>query len=348
MSLPLFFLILPLLFYALAGLVFVLHYLSERIGLAPLFILLGTLTAALQLHYPGTFQIPYENTPIILQIGSLIFTPLILLGLLLVYIYNGTLQARMALAGVALVTALLAIFMALPSLEAPGFGGTFSIAFKYPSTPAVLISSALSFGIDFVFAILVYQGLSNWRGRFPSRLGATLALISATVSDALIFSLLSYRALPQLAVFLLMHLAGKTLLALALAPPLSYYFHLRSIHSPSLAAGEPRPTLDLFHSTVQLEVQARYQRSLLRTMSQINQLILRSDNPQTSLDQACALLVSERDYRLAWIGLATPGHDSSPPNAYAAQNWQELDGLSVDDFSITSGPVGEVFAAAAQ
>ncbi|OYT68410.1 MAG: hypothetical protein CFK52_15080, partial [Chloracidobacterium sp. CP2_5A] len=58
----------------------------------------------------------------------------------------------------------------------------------------------------------------------------------------------------------------------------------------------------LAHSQQALKREQRLSR-MLRTVSEINQLIVRERDPQRLLQEACDHLVGGRGYDLAWIGL---------------------------------------------
>lgn len=49
---------------------------------------------------------------------------------------------------------------------------------------------------------------------------------------------------------------------------------------------------------------------ILRTVSEVNQLIVRTNDPDKLLMETCKLLVADRGYQFTWIGLLEPGQDS--------------------------------------
>jgi two-component system phosphate regulon sensor histidine kinase PhoR len=306
MQLPAFLFLLAQLWF-LSTVVLLFHRISARTGLSPLLILLGGLTAGLQLRSLGFFQIVFHNIPWIEGQGSLIFLPVLMLGLLLIYVGNGTSQARFALFGMVTITLLTALSLTLPAyqIELPGL--SISAQPASGNTVRTLLASVLALTFDLILLIVAYQWLSNLRSRFPSRLAGGIALLAGVCSDALIYPLLAQSAGPYLSTGLVLHLAGKSLAVLAILPFLTFYLERVIPRLPDSAATGPRPTLDLFTTRLQLEARARYQSSLLHTLSQINQLIIRSNNAQTMLEQAASLLASQRDYALVWIGLVEAG-----------------------------------------
>ncbi len=56
---------------------------------------------------------------------------------------------------------------------------------------------------------------------------------------------------------------------------------------------------------------------ILRTVSEINQLIVRAQDPKKMLNEACQLLISGQGYDFAWVGLLEPDNVSFKLAAYA-------------------------------
>ncbi len=245
---------------------------------------------------------------------------MVLLGVLLIYIVNGTAQSRYTLVGILAVTLLVALFQLVPGfdLSLPGFTMTTQRALTAHPLPNLLVS-ALALTASVVVLIVVYQAISNWQGRFPSLLSAGLALLLAAWVDGLIFPLLSGLDLSNRAYMtnLAIHLGGKTVSALLLWPLLALYLARFAPRYPDSSADLPRRALDLFTTADRLEAQLRYQYSLLRTISQVNQLIVRATDADDLLEEACRQLVKIRDYRFVWVGLTADSEARLRPAAHA-------------------------------
>ncbi|RPI27510.1 MAG: hypothetical protein EHM70_17765, partial [Chloroflexota bacterium] len=290
--------------WLLAGLVLLLHRLSPRFGLAPLFILLGSLTSTLQLNTLGQLSINLGGMDLSFNVVSYIALPVILFGLLIVYVVDGTIHARSVLAGISLISLLIGLSGYFPpaQVDLPGI----SILSVTPGevNPRLLGVSIITLLLDMVTLIVAYQGFSNLIGRFPSRLAGVVALTASLLVDALVFPTLSYFGLPTFSSNFMIHLAGKLLAAFMLSPMLVLYLIRMAPAIPSSTASIPRPALDIFTTNVQLEARARFQSNLLHILSQINQLIVRAENVQTILTQVCQLLTNHRNYQLVWVNLA--------------------------------------------
>lgn len=307
-----------------------LHRFSARLGRAPLLIYLGALTAALQLRSLGTVQLNWGELSLVQAQGSFLLLPVILLGLLLIYIVNGTAQARFTLIGMLLVTLLVGLIQLVPGydLSLPGFTMTDQRSLTAHSPPDLLVS-ALALTASVVVLIVVYQAVSNLQSAYPSPLSAGLALLAALWVDGLIFALVSGLELSSRVYFtnLAIHLGGKTVSALLLWPLLGIYLNVFASRYPDSAAATPRRALELFTTADRLEAQLRYQYSLLRTISQINQLIVRATDADDLLDEACRQLVRIRDYRFVWVGLTAEGESNVRPAASAGYGSGYLDKL---------------------
>jgi len=306
--------------WLLAALILVFHQMSRRYGPGLITILLGTLTAALHTPLFGSLRLELGGSELVIFQGSFILFPVILMGLLIIYIINGTQQARILAVGLLFVTILMGVFSLPQSYQSSWYGGFLLVervgGLRFP----VQVSSAFSLALDLVIMAISYQFVSNLRNRHPSRTAATMALLIAVVCDALIFPLLLYASLPTLSSLLWIHLAGKCLAIIALWPFIFLYLGYYAPGFPNSAAALPRPVLEIFSNSQRLEARARLHYSLLRTVSQINQIIIHTNDARAMLDEICQLLVNQRDYSFIWIGLLdTQPEQTSPQIRPAAQ-----------------------------
>lgn len=278
-----------------------LHRARARFGLAPLAIYLGGLVAILQMPGLGTLDI--QVIGIQFRLASHIILPVILLGVLAVYIVDGTVQARPVIQAVILVAFLLYILQIyLPIFRALSSGSSLNSSQEvYPLR--VLAASTLSLVVDVTLLVVLYQAISNLRRRFPSSFAGVLALWGALTADALLYTSLNIAGTPQWGQVLLNDWEAESLVVLALYPLSYLYINIIAPNLPDTAATTPRPTLDVFNTQVELEARMRLQYGLLHTLSQINQLIVKASDAQSLLKQACAWLASGRDLQGVWIGL---------------------------------------------
>ncbi len=287
-------------------LVLTLHRARSRLGLAPLAIYLGGLVTILQM--PGLGMLDVQVIGIQFRLAPHVILPTILLGLLVVYIVDGTVHARPVIQAVILVAFLLYVLQIyLPFFYALSSGSSLNSSEEvYPLR--TLSASTLSLVVDVVLLVVLYQAISNLRRRFPSIFAGELALWGTLTVDALLFTSLNFVGSPQWGQMVLNDWGAKTLAALALYPLNYVYIKFIAPTLPDTAATTPRPTLDLFNTQVELEARMRLQYGLLYTLSQINQLIMKASNAQSLFEQACTWLAAGRDLQLVWIGLRQEGN----------------------------------------
>ena len=81
---------------------------------------------------------------------------------------------------------------------------------------------------------------------------------------------------------------------------------------------------------------------LLKTISEINQLIVHADDKKTLIGEACRVLVEHGGFRMAWIGFVDPRSSRVVPEARAGDGLSYLDGVEIrtDDTPEARGPTG--------
>ena len=81
---------------------------------------------------------------------------------------------------------------------------------------------------------------------------------------------------------------------------------------------------------------------LLRTISEINQLVVREEDRQALLDGTCRILVEHGQFRMAWIGFVDEATRCVTPSAWAGHVENYLDNLSItiEDVPQGRGPTG--------
>lgn len=300
MTLFAFFLLLIVSAWLLTGAILLFHRNSIAMGLFPLTAFVGGLTAMMQLHILGYFQPEIWGRTITMLVGNYLFFPIILISLLIVYVTNGGIQARVIFDGINFVMFLIVLIgfakLFFPyAEELPGF-------VVIEITPRFLLAQILSAILGISAMLVFYQTISNIRSRFPSRFAGGMALLIAVWAETLIFQLINNWGSPYWWQDFGIHLAAKSMLALSLWPLLIPYLLRVAPKLPNSVATLRRPVLDFFMTFEQLESRAQYSHSLLRTLSQINQLIVHSTDAEHLLQQACDALVELRKYHMVWIG----------------------------------------------
>ena len=172
----------------------------------------------LQFRDLGFSTILFGGAELRISIGSYALLPTLLLGLLVIYIINGSTQARNTFWGLIFVSALIAVFESLPSLLSKLVTSLPAVLSQSVVQPRIPLASAFTLIVDMAVLVIVYQSISNWRSRFPSRFASGIALLAALWSDAIIFPFLAYSGTPLLISQMSINLIGKSLAGLALWP----------------------------------------------------------------------------------------------------------------------------------
>jgi PAS domain S-box-containing protein len=295
--------------WVLSGILLSLHWFGKRIGLTPLFVFMGGLTGAMLMQSLGWVRIEFGAFSF--NLDSHILLPVLLFGLLIIYVINGTIIARGILIGMLFVTIFAVLFQVLLPIHVNLPGGLSLLDPAPGYTPRILLASIIAFSVDLIILILVYQTASNVRSKFPSGFAGGLALLTALWSDALIFSSIGLGSNTIFDQDILTHLVGKSIGGFALLPLLLFYLHTAVPKFPDSAATMPRPVLDFFTTSMQLEARANHHYRLLQTLSEINKLVYHSIDSQTLFQQACKLIAKRRDYDLVFIALV---HGENKPS----------------------------------
>jgi len=287
--------------WILAGICLGLHWFGRKIGLGPLFVFLGGLTGALQLQRLGWVYINIGDFSF--NLDSHVLLPVLLFSILIIYVINGTTIARGILIGMIIITLTTAVFQILLPVHVRLPGGFEVIESASGYAPRILVASIIAFILDLILIILIYQSTSNVRSRFPSKAAGVIALLGALWCDALIFSILAFGTRATIRLDIVTHLLGKSIMGLTLSPLLVFYLQKASRIYPDSSAVAPRPILDFFTTSMQLEAKATHRYRLLRTISEVNKLVVNATETSTLLENACGRISDEHEYSLVCITL---------------------------------------------
>jgi len=287
--------------WILAGICLSLHWFGRKIGLGPLFVLLGGLTGALQLQSLGWVSINIGNFSF--NLDSHVLLPVLLFSFLIIYVINGTTIARGILIGMIIITLTTAVFQILLPIHVRLPGGFEVIGSTPGYSPRILVASIIAFMLDLILLILIYQSTSNIRSRFPSKAAGVMALLGTLLCDALIFSILGFGLRATIRLDIITHLLGKSVVGLALSPLLVFYLQRASRIYPDSSAAVPRPILDFFTTSMQLEAKANHHYRLLRTLSEVNKLVVNATETSALLEKACSRISDDHEYSLVCITL---------------------------------------------
>ncbi|MCA9564473.1 MAG: hypothetical protein KC561_13345, partial [Myxococcales bacterium] len=218
-----------------------LHALKPKVGLIPLYLVLGLFEGFLFIagELPNPIGVALFGVPPAL-ISFTVFLPLFLSVMVLIYVLEGTREARRLIFGIAVLYVVHGAINYQLLYHAghppPGFQDASGIDLVVFSTRARVVS-LFAICVDFVVVIVVYQFLYN---RIPHRYLAVpffVALVAAMLADGLVFSL-------GMARFDDPQIIEKVQSGAAAALPISLYLAFRVKRRLGDGLGAPHVALD--------------------------------------------------------------------------------------------------------
>lgn len=319
-----------------AGAVMLLHSLSPRIGISPLMLYLGALTALLQFNVPGAVAPAASQTGFQSSLLSYVFLPAIMLGILIIYAVNGTMRARSAFWGLLAVILLTTAVQILLPLQLPG--AAISPGTTTAFSPFVFLAFVPALAVDLLLLVITYQALLNLHHKTMRRLSGGVSILAGLGTYALLFPLLVSFNSPDVSRSFLAELALRVVSGIALFPLAVFYLSHAAQFFPYPSGAASRPVLDIFSTAFNYTARTRSHYNLLRTVSAINQLIVRSDDPARLLEQACQKLVQSRVDLFCWFGVCEQSPTKISLTASAGYEKGFLDSLRLQGASIAQYP----------
>ena len=152
------FLILLGFLWLLAGIALLLHRLHPRTGLTPLMMYLGAIAAVMQLQGLRAIELQFESIRITLDAAVLL--PVLLFGVLIVYITNGSVRGRSAALGIILISGLEIIFQAVIDYLPQESAVNIIVPIQKYSL-RIISASAVTLAITLMVLLLSYQTLGS-------------------------------------------------------------------------------------------------------------------------------------------------------------------------------------------
>lgn len=233
-----------------------LHYLSPRIGLAPILFLVGGIIGLLNIIEINSLKIAISDVlifdNIVLRPGGHILVPTALLIILLFYVANGTRTAQigvMGVVGVAILVFIVLIFLSLyNTFQSDGtvVSGTFADTAQFNlAFIRALIASLIAFVADMYVIIIVYQGINNAFPKLPNWIAPSVALILALWTDTVLFNILAFVGTYGFALNVSDDVLMKTVAGLLISPFAGYYLTIIAPTLPQFVGPDKRPIFDI-------------------------------------------------------------------------------------------------------
>jgi len=258
-----------------------LHYLSDHYGFSLLLFFLAGIMGILNIIEVVTLFV--EPIPgIVIRPGGHVYVPIILLIVLLVYITSGTRTARIVIAGLTGINALIlsALIFLLLYLNvrdpATPIRGLFAEAnILTPLFMRGVVASTLTFMVNMFVIIIIYQGINNAFPGFPKAVIPGVALLMALWVDAILYNILAFLGTPNFVQGIPSDVVLKTGAGILLAPLAGWYLTRVAPKLTSYQGVAKRSTLVILFGEggfnprlIQLENELRVSRAIYEQLMQ--------------------------------------------------------------------------------
>ncbi len=267
------------------------HALRSAYSLAPIYVCLGFVASTMMWLVTVGARIEFYNLTALW--GSTFFGAM-LIGVFVLYVFDGTQAARLAL--MTTVGVILATFALESSLAWQTSRGMTQMALAWPTpSPRLYFSSALVSVIDLVVMAVVWESLRRWRwmGSLTASIFATL--LATLALDSLLFPLMALGRIPEAQALMQGALAERLILVLWLSPVLGAYVRWQQrLNGSDLGRGK---VLSILVGSAASEKRLNRAEAEIRERMRIEDDLRRSETAlQTVLDN-CRAVVFLKDAR---------------------------------------------------
>ncbi len=226
------------------------HALRPRTGLAPFYALIGGLTAVMS--WVTDAGVTVEVAGISFMVGSTVFYTSLLLGVFVVYVFDGPRATRIAIltiAGVSVMVPLIALTLHLQSRLA-GHGDI-----GYVPIPSLRINSAsvAATVADLFFLAIAWELLGTRRLSMPLWLRSYLTLLGVMWLDVLLFATGAFAGTPEYLAIMTGTLSSRLVISIFAFPFLYLYLHWQ--RSKAGVEIEHRPVLSILKEVSQVRAE---------------------------------------------------------------------------------------------
>ena len=229
------------------GLVLASHAIRFRFGLAFYHALLGALTA--MMVWVTDSGLAVQAGGITFLVGSTAFFTAILLGVFVLYVFDGPPAARTAILVVVGASALTVLVEACLHLLPPWGAAPGMVFFPWPD-PRINGASILATLVDLFFLAMAWEFLNQERGRLPLGLRVLVTLLGVMELDVVLFVTGAFGGQSDWLSILQGHLTSRFLVSLLAAPLVWAYLRWQSQRGMPL---ERRPVMAILHRMNQIE-----------------------------------------------------------------------------------------------
>ncbi len=201
------------------------HSLRRRAGLAHFYALLGGLTAVMSWVTDAGVKVEFGG--ITLMVGSTVFYTSLLLGVFVVYVFDGPRATRIAISTVVGVSALVPVIAASLHLQMRLAGQAILATVPEPSL-RINTASVCTTVADLVFLAVAWEFLGKPQLRFSLGLRSLLTLLGVMWLDVFLFTTGAFFGTPDYTSIMTGTLVSRFVITLFAFPLLYLYLHWES------------------------------------------------------------------------------------------------------------------------
>jgi len=226
------------------------HSLRNRVGLAPFYALIGGITAVMSWVTDAGVRV--EVAGITFMVGSTVFYTSLLLGVFVVYVFDGPRATRIAIstvAGVSIMVPLIAVILHL-QLKISGYDSLGHV--PVPSL-RINISSVLTTVADLIFLAMAWEYLGKPKLRIHLWLRAFLTLLGVMWLDVILFATGAFAGSPQYINIMKGTLLSRLIISVFACPFLYLYLTWQNKKMGMMI--EHRPVLAILKEVAEIRVE---------------------------------------------------------------------------------------------
>ncbi|MFP4051708.1 MAG: ATP-binding protein [Thermoplasmata archaeon] len=216
------------------------HSIRQRTGLGPFYALLGGLTAIMA--WTTDAGIIVEGFGITFMVGSTVFYSSILLGVFVLYVFDGPHSTRIAILTIAGISALTPLVAAILHFQ---MGLSSDLFISSIPEPSLRINAASVFTtiIDLIFLAMAWEFFGKINVNLNSWIRAYLTLLGVILVDVFLFNTAAFLGTPQYLSIMQGTLVSRLIISLFAFPFL--YAYIRFQHRKEGIPIQNRPVLSI-------------------------------------------------------------------------------------------------------
>lgn len=272
------------------------HSLRRRVGLGPFYALLGGITAVMS--WITDAGVVVQAGGITFMVGSTVFYTAILLGVFVVYVFDGPPATRVAILTVAGVSAMVPVIAAVLHAQMKLLA---SSPLGYVPLPSLRINAAsvAATVADLLFLAMSWEFLGHPRLRMPTWSRAFLTLLGVMWLDVLLFATGAFAGTPGYMGIMSGTFISRLFISLFAFPFLYAYLEWQT--RATGAVMEMRPILAILKEVAQVRADLRHAEDEIAARKRVEEALRESEERYRTFMDAADVLVFIKDEKFRYL-----------------------------------------------